>query len=476
MINYIYVTNSLNETLELDLRNPFKNGFAVEGITGLGQGSASINLTDYATLPGSYWTGSRKGTRNIVINLMLLWANTVEQARHTCNRYFPIMDELTLRFVTEERECWIKGRVETNDPIIFTTNDRKPGIQCSISLLCSEPSFKSTNLVRTKYSNLESGFHFSFPYKYEYNGWSNCPPADRTVHNTFQFCRMIVSKTRTPDVNIIQMSGIQFRNPSTNTLFSFATATCTGNLRALEWTQGYDKLIDNSNSYLSVEYLGGSLGDLVIDINMGHNKLNALEYSKFEWTRADAESRDPVSWKVMLSNDPNFQDESTFVISEENDYDVPTTAYATVCSIPYTASYVTYGEVKVHMGIIGRTQRINVVSDSDHEHGIIFELSFNSSARKVIITAERTGESICISPPGNFSAGDVLIINTTRGEKSIKCLRDGAYYNFLQYKTAESKFITVLPGSNNFTYSVDDGEMDYAVTVYTDYKDQYWSV
>ena len=182
MINYISVANEAGELLTLDLRNPYESGFAVENITGLTQGSTTINLTDYASLPGSVFNTARKGTRNIVINLVLLWANTVEQARHKCNLYFPINEKVRLTFYTEERTCYIDGYVETNDPTIFSTSNDKPGIPCSVSILCPDPAFKSINVESNKYYNLLSGFHFDFPYKYTWKNHTNYPADPVKVH------------------------------------------------------------------------------------------------------------------------------------------------------------------------------------------------------------------------------------------------------------------------------------------------------
>ena len=54
-------------------------------------------------------------------------------------------------------------------------------------------------------------------------------------------------------------------------------------------------------------------------------------------------------------------------------------------------------------------------------------------------------------------AGDIIIINTTKGNKSITLIRDGVETNILNCVDRDSKWFTLQKGDNIFSYSVDPG-------------------
>jgi len=161
MINLVRVTNAEN-VLNMELRNPEKSGFLVRDIQGLGSGTSDIRNTDYASLPGSIYDSSRKPVRNIVFQLRLLWHDTVEKARHESERYFPLGKSIKMEFFGDDRETWIEGYVESNEPTIFSTT-KMEGIDCQISVLCTDPAFKSPIANSVEQKKLEGGFYFEFP-------------------------------------------------------------------------------------------------------------------------------------------------------------------------------------------------------------------------------------------------------------------------------------------------------------------------
>lgn len=161
MINLVRVTNAEN-VLNMELREPEKSGFLVRDIQGLGSGTSDIRNTDYASLPGSIYDSSRKPVRNIIFQLRLLWHDTVEKARHESERYFPLGKKVKLEFFCDDRETWIEGYVESNEPTIFTTT-KQEGIDCQISILCTDPAFKSFVENSVGQTKLDGGFYFIFP-------------------------------------------------------------------------------------------------------------------------------------------------------------------------------------------------------------------------------------------------------------------------------------------------------------------------
>lgn len=160
MIKSVTVTNYIGESIKLDLTNPEESGFLVKSITGLGAGSATINMTEVATNDGAYFNSARLSSRNIVLSLIFLWKPTIEDVRQLSYKYFPIKKKVTLLFETDNRLAEIEGYVETNEPNIFSKQEGS-----DISIICPNPFFYSggpdgTNV--TIFSGVAPMFEFPF--------------------------------------------------------------------------------------------------------------------------------------------------------------------------------------------------------------------------------------------------------------------------------------------------------------------------
>lgn len=136
MIKAITVINHLGESLRLELEDPWKTGLVVEKITGLGPAKATLNYTDIATIDGSKDNSSKLDKRNIVLNLLFLEKPTIEAVRYLTYKYFPTKQNVTITVETDTRIATATGRVESNEPDIFS---EKEG--CQISIICADPYF-----------------------------------------------------------------------------------------------------------------------------------------------------------------------------------------------------------------------------------------------------------------------------------------------------------------------------------------------
>lgn len=159
MIKEVSITNYLGEKLTLELTNPWKTGIYIKSITGIGPGRANINTTDMASDDGSIFNSARSTERNIVITLGFLLVpgvtRTVEDARQLTYKYFPKKKPLTFYIVTDNREVFTTGYVESNDPDIFSENETT-----QISIICPDPNFYSTDPTRTVFSGVDANFEF----------------------------------------------------------------------------------------------------------------------------------------------------------------------------------------------------------------------------------------------------------------------------------------------------------------------------
>lgn len=163
MIKAIKITNHLGESIRLELSNPEESGFVIQKIDGLGPVKANINFTELATNDGAIDNSARLNKRNIVIELVFLPNPTIEDTRLSSYKYFPIKRNITFLVETENRICETVGRVETNEPEIFS---EKEG--CQISIICPDPYFYSAGENGTN----ETVFYgtiplFEFPFSNE---------------------------------------------------------------------------------------------------------------------------------------------------------------------------------------------------------------------------------------------------------------------------------------------------------------------
>ena len=136
MIKAVTVTNNLGESLRMELTNPSSSGLIIREIEGLGPVKATINFTESANIDGAYENSARLETRNIVLSLQFLPKPTIEDTRQMTYKYFPVKRNVRLHVETDNRSCYVDGRVESNEPDIFSKEEG-----CQISILCADPHF-----------------------------------------------------------------------------------------------------------------------------------------------------------------------------------------------------------------------------------------------------------------------------------------------------------------------------------------------
>lgn len=159
MIKSVTIINHLGESITLDLFHPESSGFLIKSITGLGPVKATVNTTELASGDGAIDNSARLETRNIVLNLSF-WdeLENVETIRLRSYKYFPVKRNVTVIVATDQRECYTVGRVESNEPDIFS---EKEG--CQVSILCPDPFLYSTE--NEKAVTYGSSPAFEFPYE-----------------------------------------------------------------------------------------------------------------------------------------------------------------------------------------------------------------------------------------------------------------------------------------------------------------------
>lgn len=161
MIKKITITNYLGESVVykfegVDVED--NNGLLITGVDGLGPVKADINFDELPVTDGGFFNSKRLESRDITIHADFLWANTIEEARLSSYKFFPIGRPITLTIETDKRNAYTLGYVESNEPDIFSNKS-----SCTINVKCESSFFLETDgETETLFSAVIPLFEFVF--------------------------------------------------------------------------------------------------------------------------------------------------------------------------------------------------------------------------------------------------------------------------------------------------------------------------
>lgn len=141
----------------------------------------------------------------------------------------------------------------------------------------------------------------------------------------------------------------------------------------------------------------------------------------------------------ILCTDPHFK------ALEANEYSLSNVA--PVFEFPFT---VENGET-VALSELSIATETNIHNGGDDETGIEIQLRVLGLALEPTIYNVTTNEHYTIEY--EFKAGDIVILNTKRGEKSLTLIREGVEYNIINHMARGSKWFNLISGDNVFTYN-----------------------
>ena len=196
----------------------------------------------------------------------------------------------------------------------------------------------------------------------------------------------------------------------------------------------------------------------------------------------------PIKQRVKLLVETDRRTVETYGYVESNEVDifssVETTQISIICPDPYFysegySSTVFYGiepgfefifsnesltEPLIEFGYIRNMTEATVWYEGDAETGVIITIHAIGDAKNVTVYNVQTREQMRIDTAKlekltgkGLVSGDDIIIDTIRGEKSIRLLRGGVYYNILNCIDKGSDWFSLRKGDNIFTYVADDG-------------------
>lgn len=160
MFKKVTITNYRGESVEYLIEGvnvADNNGLLITDIDGLGPVKANINMTKLATADGGIYNSARLGTRNIVIKAKFTNATSIEDARLSSYKFFPIKKKVTFKIETDNRTAITEGYVESNTPNPFSEES-----DVQISIVCESAFFYGPSEDVTTFAGVDPLFEFPF--------------------------------------------------------------------------------------------------------------------------------------------------------------------------------------------------------------------------------------------------------------------------------------------------------------------------
>lgn len=123
---------------------------------------------------------------------------------------------------------------------------------------------------------------------------------------------------------------------------------------------------------------------------------------------------------------------------------------------------------------IDLTQSVNIVNRSEAGSGMILTATFSGEVNDLKIFNETTGETFELEY--QFEEGDKVVVNTNKGEKSIRLIRDAVERNLFSALVKGSTFFQLRTGDNYFHYLADNGAGNHYVSIDISRYQQYRGV
>lgn len=110
-------------------------------------------------------------------------------------------------------------------------------------------------------------------------------------------------------------------------------------------------------------------------------------------------------------------------------------------------------EDPIPFSVLEKDRIVNIVNDGESDTGLIISITATGSVSNPKIYNNNTGEFFGFDI--DMVEGDLVTINTNRGEKSITLTRDGVDHNIISNVSRDSTWLALETGDNQFTYVTD---------------------
>lgn len=114
-----------------------------------------------------------------------------------------------------------------------------------------------------------------------------------------------------------------------------------------------------------------------------------------------------------------------------------------------------------------------IYNDGESETGVVITVTFGDEVNAIIIRNTTTGENFELDYA--FEIGDIVTIDTNKGQKNVYLMRSGAKINMFPALKNGSVFFQLAAGINTFGYLA-DGEENKDIRITFTYRNQYRGV
>lgn len=491
MIKTVTVTNYLGESLTLELSNPFDIGINVRSIEGIGPPKGNVNYTEIASGDGGQFNSARASIRNITMQLGLMPVPTVEEARHRVYKYFPLDQQVTLRFETDKRLCEITGWVEECEPDIFSDDET-----IDISIVCPDPYFYSVDsqLGTVNFSGVVDEFEFPFENSPDNESKIAVMAMAARANSSYEMMLEDHLQTGTVDgghnyitsygsyavaaIEIGDASSVEIRWGSSYLYmtYNFYIFRCPVGQSATENTLQYVATVkeywDTANISIDTSDYSQSRMKLYLVVEVEDSLQNAKQ-NAVEITLNTSGSPEPGP-----DPDPDPDPDPEPDPGEDNGFPDPPGDYplypVEVDQADTTNQYIEFASLVYR-------QEENIPYDGDVPTGVVMRLHATGEVRNITIYNMDTRERIVIRTDRikaitghDFNAGDDIIITTTRGSKSIEYVHEGISYNILNALEKDTDWFMLSKGDNVFAYICEYGTEDLQFRL--EYPTLYWGI
>lgn len=114
---------------------------------------------------------------------------------------------------------------------------------------------------------------------------------------------------------------------------------------------------------------------------------------------------------------------------------------------------------------------IVIYNDSEASAGAVINIRFIDDAQSIRLRNTNTGADFELDY--SFLAGDVVMVDTNIGQKSINLIRGGTVTNLFSALVPGSTFPVLNAGANSFEYLVDDADPDGQVEIQFRFRNVY---
>lgn len=382
--------------------NSIGAAYNITNAQGLSPAKNTINTNSAALIDGGTFNSAKVNMRTI--NLAFTIEYPVEANRLNVYKVLRAKEPITIYYQSNALDVFIEGYVESLDVGHFEQKQK-----ATVAILCPFPYWKNAQEVINELSSITDMFHFPFPYS---------PVGKNLLENTAS------SGTS---------SGITFTVNSDGSVTVNGTATANAYL-----VIGAVYLQANQTYILNGCPSGGGRNTYRLYWQGVSGNYDEGEGTSYTPTATGSVNIRMVIYEGATVNNLTFYPMVRFSSVTDDSWQ------------PFSVATIVFGAIDTEAKSV-------VVNNGGITTGVTFELYAKEAVTNPKIFDYITQDYIGL----NFSmeAGDLIIINTMTGQKSVTLIRNAVETNIFNSLQKGSTWLQLAAGGSVYVYQVDSGSL-----------------